>query len=93
MDRDIVVAFGFAREVILALKSNDLNEDGKRGTLIFTGATASIRGNMTTSALAAGKHGLRALSQSLAKEFGKENIHVSVPTNRQTSRAVLTHLR
>lgn len=45
--------------------------------LIFTGATASVRGNTLTSAFAAGKHGLRALSQSLAKEFGKENIHVA----------------
>ena len=32
---------------------------------------------MTTSAFAAGKSGLRALSQSLAKEFGKHNIHVA----------------
>lgn len=47
-----------------------------RGTLIFTGATAAIRGNVTTSAFASGKFALRALSQSLAKEFGKEDIHV-----------------
>ncbi|EIN05329.1 NAD(P)-binding protein [Punctularia strigosozonata HHB-11173 SS5] len=77
VDTNITAAFAFSREVILAFKSNDLNEDGKRGTLIFTGATASIRGNTTTSSFAAGKHGLRALSQSLAKEFGKENIHVA----------------
>ncbi|EIN06850.1 short-chain dehydrogenase/reductase SDR, partial [Punctularia strigosozonata HHB-11173 SS5] len=77
VDTNITAAFGFSREAILAFKSNELNEDGKRGTLIFTGATASIRGNVTTSAFAAGKHGLRALSQSLAKEFGKENIHVA----------------
>lgn len=32
---------------------------------------------MLTSALSAGKHGVRAWSQSLAKEFGKENIHVA----------------
>ena len=37
----------------------------------------AIRGNVVTSAFAAGKFGLRALSQSLAKEFGKQNIHVS----------------
>jgi NAD(P)-dependent dehydrogenase (short-subunit alcohol dehydrogenase family) len=49
---------------------------GKRGTLLFTGATASLRGNTTTSAFAASKFGIRALAQSLAKEFGKENIHV-----------------
>jgi short chain dehydrogenase len=53
------------------------SKNGARGTLIFTGATASLRGNVTTSAFAAGKFGLRALSQSLAKEFGKQNIHVA----------------
>ena len=42
-----------------------------------TGATASWRGNVFTSAFAAGKFALRALTQSLNKEFGKENIHVS----------------
>jgi NAD(P)-dependent dehydrogenase (short-subunit alcohol dehydrogenase family) len=77
VDINIVAPFAFAQHVITAFKANDLNEDGKRGTLIFTGATASVRGNVTTSAFSAGKHGLRALSQSLAKEFGKSNIHVA----------------
>lgn len=54
-----------------------LTPEGAKGTLIFTGATASIRGNKTTSVFASGKHALRALTQSLAKEFGKENIHVA----------------
>lgn len=53
-----------------------LLDNQKKGTLIFTGATASIRGNKTTAAFSAGKHGLRALSQSLAKEFGQKDIHV-----------------
>ena len=71
-------AFAFAHEVISAFKGNDIDETtGKRGAFIITGATASIRGNTTTSAFSAGKHALRALSQSLAKEFGKDNIHVS----------------
>ena len=72
----IVAPFAFAREVIRAFKENDEDALGKRGTLIFTGATASIRGNVTTSAFAAGKFALRSLSQSLSKEFGKDNIHV-----------------
>lgn len=73
----IEAASAFSREAIVTFKANDLQEPtGKRGTLIFTGATASLRGNTTTSAFAAGKFGLRAISQSLAKEFGKENIHV-----------------
>ena len=77
LNTNIRAAFTFSRLAITAFKGNELNELGKRGSLIFTGATASLRGNTTTSAFAAGKFGLRALSQSLNKEFGKENIHVS----------------
>jgi len=78
LQTSVAAAFAFSREAILTFKKNEIQEPvGKRGTLIFTGATASIRGNTTTSAIAAGKHGARALSQSLAKEFGKENIHVA----------------
>lgn len=70
-------AFAFSRAAIVRFKTNELDPKGKRGTLIFTGATASIRGNTTTSIFSAAKHALRALSQSLSKEFGKENIHVA----------------
>ncbi|KAE9404199.1 NAD(P)-binding protein [Gymnopus androsaceus JB14] len=71
-------AFAFAHEVITEFKKNEIDPTtGKRGVLIFTGATASIRGNVTTSAFSAGMFALRALSQSLAKEFGKQNIHVA----------------
>jgi NAD(P)-dependent dehydrogenase (short-subunit alcohol dehydrogenase family) len=77
LDTNITAAFAFAREAILAFKSNDENEGGKKGTLVFTGATAAIKGNKHTSAFAATKHGLRALSQSLAKEFGPQGIHVA----------------
>ncbi|KLO08536.1 NAD-P-binding protein [Schizopora paradoxa] len=75
---NIIAAFAFARQSILAFQQvKELDASGKKGTLIFTGATASIRGNTTTASFAAGKHGLRALSQSLNKEFGKQNIHVA----------------
>ena len=78
LQTNVAAAFSFARGAILAFKDNDIEQpNGKRGTLIFTGATASLRGNVVTSAFAAGKFGSRALSQSLAKEFGKENIHVA----------------
>ncbi|PBK82527.1 NAD(P)-binding protein [Armillaria gallica] len=70
-------AFAFSKNVIQAFQANQVDEKGKRGSLIFTGATASVRGNVTTSAFSAGKHAVRALSKSLAKEFGKQNIHVS----------------
>ncbi|KAF8874260.1 short-chain dehydrogenase/reductase SDR [Gymnopilus junonius] len=78
LQNNVAAAFTFARGAIQAFKENDIEEpSGKKGTLLFTGATASIRGNVLTSAFAAGKFGVRALSQSLAKEFGKENIHVA----------------
>lgn len=48
-----------------------------RGTIIFTGATASVRGNPHFAAFASAKHGLRALAQSMAKELGPQNIHVA----------------
>ncbi len=49
----------------------------KRGTILLTGATASLRGGARFSCLAVGKFGLRALAQSLAREFGPQGIHVA----------------
>ncbi|KAJ7457362.1 hypothetical protein FB451DRAFT_1274689 [Mycena latifolia] len=72
-------SFAFARAAILAFQKNELAPaTGKKGTLVFTGATASLRGNLTTSAFASGKFAVRALSQSLAKEFGKQDIHAII---------------
>lgn len=51
-------------------------ERGK-GSIFFTGASASLRGKPGYSAFAAGKAGLRALAQSLARELGPKNIHVA----------------
>ncbi len=48
-----------------------------RGTIIFTGATASLRGRESFSAFASAKAGLRAVAQSMARELGKKNIHVA----------------
>ena len=78
LDTNVRAAFTFSRLAISVFKGNELDAAGKRGALIFTGATASWRGNKTTSAISAGKFGLRSLSQSLNKEFGRENIHVGV---------------
>ena len=47
------------------------------GTLIFTGASASLRGKPFFSAFAAAKAGLRMVAQSLAREFGPQGIHVA----------------
>jgi NAD(P)-dependent dehydrogenase (short-subunit alcohol dehydrogenase family) len=48
-----------------------------RGSLLFTGATASLRGRPPFAAFASAKAGLRSLTQSLAREFGPRNIHVA----------------
>ena len=64
------------REAVRAM----LAEKGKghhRGTIIFTGATASLRGGANYHNLAVGKFGLRALAQSMAREFQPQGIHVA----------------
>ncbi len=48
-----------------------------RGSLFFTGATASLRGAAGFAAFAAAKAGLRAVAQSMARELGPRNIHVA----------------
>ena len=48
-----------------------------RGTILFTGATAGLRGASHFAAFAGAKHGLRALAQSMARELGPRNIHVA----------------
>src|SRR5207253_2663781 len=50
-----------------------------RGTILLTGATASMRGGAGFSAFSGAKHGLRALAQSMARELGPEGIHVAHP--------------
>ncbi len=47
-----------------------------RGTILFTGATASVRGREGFSAFSGAKHALRALAQSMARELGPKGIHV-----------------
>lgn len=49
----------------------------KRGTILFTGATASVRGASHFGAFAGAKHALRALAQSMARELGPLGIHVA----------------
>ena len=48
-----------------------------KGTIIFTGATASLRGGALFQNLAVGKFGLRALAQSMARELQPQGIHVA----------------
>ncbi len=49
----------------------------KAGTLIFTGATASMRGGAPFVTFASAKAGLRSVAQSMARSLGKEGIHVA----------------
>lgn len=64
-------AFLAAREVLPAMR------DGGHGSVIFTGASAAMRGSARFAALAVGKFGLRALAQSMAREFGPLGVHVA----------------
>ena len=48
-----------------------------RGTIIFTGATASLRGGSGFSAFSGAKGALRMLAQSMARELGPRGIHVA----------------
>lgn len=49
----------------------------QRGSILFTGATAGLRGASGFAAFAGAKHGIRALAQSMARELGPMNIHVA----------------
>lgn len=64
-------AFYASRQVLPAMA------EAGRGTIILTGATASLRGSARFAALAVGKFGLRALAQSTAREFGPQGVHVA----------------
>lgn len=64
-------AFLTGREVAKRMVSRE------SGTIIFTGATAGVRGAAGFAAFASAKHALRALAQSMARELGPRNIHVA----------------
>ncbi len=63
--------FLFGKQAITTMKKR------QQGTLIFTGATSSLRGKPPFTAFGAAKAGLRALAQGMAREFGPEGIHVA----------------
>jgi NAD(P)-dependent dehydrogenase (short-subunit alcohol dehydrogenase family) len=49
----------------------------EQGTIVFSGATAAMKASANFTAFASGKHGLRAVAQSMAKELGPKGIHVA----------------
>ncbi len=62
--------FLFGREAVRRMRPNE------RGTLLFTGASASWRGRSNYGAFNSAKGGLRNLAQAMAKEYASEGIHV-----------------
>ncbi len=79
-----VVCFGgflFGREAIRRLRPK------KAGTLLFTGASASLRGRRVTAPFNSSKAGLRVLAQAMAKEYAEDGIHVAMSSSTERSRA------
>jgi NAD(P)-dependent dehydrogenase (short-subunit alcohol dehydrogenase family) len=66
-----LAGFLMGREVARAMTPRE------RGTILFTGATASLRGSAGFSAFSGAKFALRALAQSMARELGPKGIHVA----------------
>lgn len=71
-----------------------------KGTILVTGATASLRGSSQFAVFAASKFALRALTQSIAREFSPKGVHVahfvidggiSTPERAESKLEVMTH--
>lgn len=60
-----------------AIRSMMEYNNGKGGSILVTGATSSVRGREGFAAFAASKGGLRQICQSVAREYGPNNIHVA----------------
>ncbi|RMZ68912.1 oxidoreductase short chain dehydrogenase reductase family [Pyrenophora seminiperda CCB06] len=67
----------FSQSFLPLLLNGVQQKSGYSPSLIFTGATASVKSNAQMSSFATGKWALRALSQSLAREFGPQGVHVA----------------
>ncbi|BGP25261.1 short-chain dehydrogenase/reductase SDR [Rhodotorula toruloides] len=75
---NVISATAFSQAAVRAFTSpSPGSEADQGGTLIMTGATSATRGHLHFGAFAAGKHGLRALSQSIAREYGPQGVHVA----------------
>ena len=67
---EVVGAFAAAKSVLPAMRQRG------SGTVLFSSATAALRGSASFPLYAIGKFGLRALSQSLAKAYSKDGVHI-----------------
>jgi NAD(P)-dependent dehydrogenase (short-subunit alcohol dehydrogenase family) len=68
-----------AKRMVSRANNSERQTDGisQKGTIIFTGATASLRGSTNFAGFSGGKMALRALAQSMARELGPLGIHVA----------------
>jgi NAD(P)-dependent dehydrogenase (short-subunit alcohol dehydrogenase family) len=66
-----LAGFIFSKAAVTAMLPRE------RGTIIFTGASGSMRGKANFGGFAQGKAALRALAQSCAREFGPKGLHVA----------------
>jgi short-subunit dehydrogenase len=67
------------RMVARAVPQSNRSGVPHKGTIIFTGATASLRGSAHFAGFSGGKMALRALAQSMARELGPMGVHVAHP--------------
>ncbi|KOS13887.1 short-chain dehydrogenase reductase sdr [Malassezia pachydermatis] len=72
VEANIIAPYVFAQESLRAM-----NKHRQGGTIIFTGATSSVRGAAGFAPFAASKGGLRNMCQSLAREYGEQNVHIA----------------
>ncbi|KAL9061295.1 MAG: hypothetical protein Q9162_000169 [Coniocarpon cinnabarinum] len=76
LDVSVTGAFNFSQASLPLLVAGTANSEHPP-TLVFTGATASVKSNAMMSSFSTGKFALRALSNSLGKEFGPKGVHVA----------------
>jgi NAD(P)-dependent dehydrogenase (short-subunit alcohol dehydrogenase family) len=74
--RDAVLTSCFGGFLVGQAAAKGMIEKGS-GTILFTGASASVKGYANSSCFAMGKFGLRGLAQSMARELQPQNIHVA----------------
>lgn len=86
LEAGVVTGWNFAQAIIprflanpapSTLSSQDKASREARGTLLFTGATMSLKAGVQFSSLAPGMFARRALAQSLAREFSPQGVHVA----------------
>lgn len=74
---DCLSGFFIGQAAVERMQDNAEDAQGSRGTIIFTGASASLRGSAGFANFAANKAGLRSIAQAMAREFGPKGIHVA----------------